>query len=202
MCRQDRQSGYAPRKFVQNRTRNALFRLPKSSFGEHNGEHGNLGLWRHSVGRTKAIGSMGVWMARGASTSKTGTTTTVSLWMASTTLVFGHSAIATSEVSGFLQIPWQGDAVLPKVRVLRGHMGARPSHRGAPTSRRVCRSDRRGRAYGVSRTAQGNYFFNDGLNFELENWAYCKDDDRRFYSETQNGLKPAGQSSIGDRSAF
>ena len=40
---------------------------------------------------------------------------------------------------------------------------------------------------------QGNYFFNDGLNFELENWAYCKNDDRRFFSETQNGLKPAGQ---------
>lgn len=39
---------------------------------------------------------------------------------------------------------------------------------------------------------QGSYTFADGLQYEETDWDYCIDDDRRFYSERCNGLRPAG----------
>ena len=48
-----------------------------------------------------------------------------------------------------------------------------------------------GRATGKSE-ARGDYFFSDGLKFEERDWEYCTDDDRRFYRELQDGLRPAG----------
>eukprot|EP01135_Chromosphaera_perkinsii_P005965 Nk52_evm10s375 gene=Nk52_evmTU10s375 len=41
---------------------------------------------------------------------------------------------------------------------------------------------------------QGSYTFRDGLVYELEGWDYCTSDDRRFYRERVEGLKPAGES--------
>ena len=40
---------------------------------------------------------------------------------------------------------------------------------------------------------QGKYTFADGLRYEEENWEYCDGYDRRFYTETQSGLQPAGK---------
>ena len=40
---------------------------------------------------------------------------------------------------------------------------------------------------------QGKYTFADGLGYEEEDWEYCDGYDRRFYTETCNGLKPAGK---------
>jgi hypothetical protein len=34
--------------------------------------------------------------------------------------------------------------------------------------------------------------FSDTLEFSENNWGYCKDSDRRFYTEIVNGIKPAG----------
>lgn len=39
---------------------------------------------------------------------------------------------------------------------------------------------------------QGSYTFADGLQYEEAEWDYCIDNDRRFYSERCNGLRPAG----------
>ena len=39
---------------------------------------------------------------------------------------------------------------------------------------------------------QGKYTFADGLDYKEEDWEYCDGYDRRFYTETCNGLKPAG----------
>lgn len=39
---------------------------------------------------------------------------------------------------------------------------------------------------------QGVYTFADGLQYEEAEWDYCIDNDRRFYSERCNGLRPAG----------
>ena len=38
--------------------------------------------------------------------------------------------------------------------------------------------------------------FEDGLEYEPEDWEYCNGFDRRFYTEVCNGLKPAGELSI------
>jgi len=39
--------------------------------------------------------------------------------------------------------------------------------------------------------------FKDGLKFEdSEDWSYCQGNDRRFYTEQCNGLKPAGRSQL------
>ena len=43
---------------------------------------------------------------------------------------------------------------------------------------------------------QGKYTFSDGLGYEEEDWEYCDGYDRRFYTETCNGLKPAGKKVI------
>lgn len=39
---------------------------------------------------------------------------------------------------------------------------------------------------------QGKYTFADGLGYEEGEWEYCDGYDRRFYTETCNGMKPAG----------
>ncbi|XP_075900947.1 MORN repeat-containing protein 5 [Nelusetta ayraudi] len=46
---------------------------------------------------------------------------------------------------------------------------------------------------------QGSYTFADGLQYEEADWDYCIDNDRRFYSERCNGLRPAGESQLTDR---
>lgn len=48
-----------------------------------------------------------------------------------------------------------------------------------------------------SLTKQGSYTFADGLEYQKENeeeWNYCFDEDRRFYTEILNGIKPGGSS--------
>ncbi|KAI9192974.1 uncharacterized protein BJ171DRAFT_432647 [Polychytrium aggregatum] len=37
---------------------------------------------------------------------------------------------------------------------------------------------------------QGTYTFKDGLEYEPEDWDYCTDKDRRFFSERVNGFPP------------
>ncbi|KAA6382015.1 MAG: putative radial spoke head 1 [Streblomastix strix] len=44
------------------------------------------------------------------------------------------------------------------------------------------------------RIVDGKYFFEDGLIAKLDDWKYCSEGDRRFYSERLFGLNPAGQS--------
>lgn len=41
---------------------------------------------------------------------------------------------------------------------------------------------------------QGQYTFSDGLEYEETDWDYCDGYDRRFYTESCYGLKPAGES--------
>ncbi|OCT65620.1 MORN repeat-containing protein 5 isoform X1 [Xenopus laevis] len=45
---------------------------------------------------------------------------------------------------------------------------------------------------------QGKYTFADGLEYDKEDWRYCDQYDRRFYTEICNGLKPAGRSQLTD----
>eukprot|EP00055_Hartaetosiga_balthica_P007419 m.25447 g.25447 ORF g.25447 m.25447 type:complete len:83 (-) comp5768_c0_seq3:479-727(-) len=49
----------------------------------------------------------------------------------------------------------------------------------------------KGKATGKSR-ARGQFSFEDGLKFYEGEWAYCTEDDRRFYEELVDGLRPAG----------
>ncbi|KAI9017466.1 hypothetical protein BC832DRAFT_526773, partial [Gaertneriomyces semiglobifer] len=37
---------------------------------------------------------------------------------------------------------------------------------------------------------EGKYTFKDGLEFSPQNWDYCTDSDRRYYSERVNGFQP------------
>ncbi|KAJ3187848.1 MORN repeat-containing protein 5 [Gaertneriomyces sp. JEL0708] len=37
---------------------------------------------------------------------------------------------------------------------------------------------------------QGKYTFKDGLEFSPQDWDYCTDSDRRYYSERVNGFQP------------
>ncbi|XP_051541399.1 MORN repeat-containing protein 5 [Myxocyprinus asiaticus] len=50
---------------------------------------------------------------------------------------------------------------------------------------------------GISK--QGKYTFSDGLEYRETDWDYCDGNDRRFYSERCNGLKPAGESQLTDQ---
>ena len=43
---------------------------------------------------------------------------------------------------------------------------------------------------------QGQYTFPDGLVYDPNDWKYCDGYDRRFYTETLHGLKPAGRSQL------
>ncbi|XP_018607219.1 MORN repeat-containing protein 5 [Scleropages formosus] len=45
---------------------------------------------------------------------------------------------------------------------------------------------------------QGSYTFADGLRYQEKNWDFCVGNDRQFYSERCNGLKPAGESQLTD----
>ena len=40
---------------------------------------------------------------------------------------------------------------------------------------------------------QGKYTFADGLEYNTDDWEYCDEYDRRFYTEICHGLKPAGR---------
>ena len=40
----------------------------------------------------------------------------------------------------------------------------------------------------------GHYKFKDGLEYNEGEWEYCDGYDRRFYTESLKGLKPAGRS--------
>lgn len=42
----------------------------------------------------------------------------------------------------------------------------------------------------------GNYFFFDDLRYEEKDWNYCRDQDRRFNYERNNGILPAGQTQL------
>jgi len=44
------------------------------------------------------------------------------------------------------------------------------------------------------KSIQGKYTFADGLVYQEVDWKYCTTEDRRFYSEILNGLRPAGVS--------
>ncbi|XP_052827187.1 MORN repeat-containing protein 5 [Octopus bimaculoides] len=48
------------------------------------------------------------------------------------------------------------------------------------------------------RATQGKYTFADGLTYDFDNWDYCDEFDRRFYTEICHGLKPAGRSQLTD----
>ena len=41
----------------------------------------------------------------------------------------------------------------------------------------------------------GQFIFDDGLPFTKKNWDYCTAKDRRFWSEYEDGIKPAGETS-------
>jgi hypothetical protein len=43
---------------------------------------------------------------------------------------------------------------------------------------------------------EGRLFFDDGLEFQHKNWIYCSPEDRRYYCEVTDGLRPAGESYI------
>ncbi|XP_074546971.1 MORN repeat-containing protein 5 [Halichoeres trimaculatus] len=46
------------------------------------------------------------------------------------------------------------------------------------------------------RVKQVTYFFADGLQYQETDWDYCTLNDRRFYSERCNGLRPSGESHL------
>mmetsp|Transcript_4690 Transcript_4690/g.6446 ORF Transcript_4690/g.6446 Transcript_4690/m.6446 type:complete len:169 (-) Transcript_4690:336-842(-) len=39
----------------------------------------------------------------------------------------------------------------------------------------------------------GEYVFGDGLKYSRHDWPYCTPKDRRFFTEINNGIKPAGE---------
>ncbi|KAM9793335.1 MORN repeat-containing protein 5 [Syngnathus typhle] len=45
---------------------------------------------------------------------------------------------------------------------------------------------------------QGSFTFADGLPYQEKEWDYCDGNDRRFYTERCNGLRPAGESQLTD----
>merc|ERR1712054_95010 len=46
------------------------------------------------------------------------------------------------------------------------------------------------------RCVQGVYKFADGLKYDETKWGYCTQGDRRFWTEINNGVKPAGKSQM------
>lgn len=61
-----------------------------------------------------------------------------------------------------------------------------------PTGSKYCAEWEEGQA------TQGKYTFADGLTYDVDNWDYCDEFDRRFYTEICHGLKPAGRSQLTD----
>ncbi|OXB70724.1 UNVERIFIED_CONTAM: hypothetical protein H355_011737 [Colinus virginianus] len=47
----------------------------------------------------------------------------------------------------------------------------------------------------------GQYFFNDGLEYKVKDWDYITPDDRRFYWELTKGFHPAGSKLLSCRNA-
>jgi hypothetical protein len=45
---------------------------------------------------------------------------------------------------------------------------------------------------------EGDYTFDDGLEYKKKDWDYCTLKDRRFYTEVNGGIKPAGESQLTD----
>merc|ERR1711907_799125 len=43
---------------------------------------------------------------------------------------------------------------------------------------------------------KGIYIFGDGLKYDEEEWGHCTQNDRRFYTEINHGVKPAGRSQL------
>jgi hypothetical protein len=43
---------------------------------------------------------------------------------------------------------------------------------------------------------KGSYTFKDGLQYNDEQWKYCTKKERRFYSETIEGIKPSGHTNM------
>mmetsp|Transcript_1675 Transcript_1675/g.3587 ORF Transcript_1675/g.3587 Transcript_1675/m.3587 type:complete len:186 (+) Transcript_1675:225-782(+) len=43
---------------------------------------------------------------------------------------------------------------------------------------------------------EGEYEYYDGLKYDFDNWNYCTPNDRRFYTEIKEGLRPAGDTLI------
>eukprot|EP00039_Didymoeca_costata_P004215 m.71983 g.71983 ORF g.71983 m.71983 type:complete len:182 (+) comp12294_c0_seq1:85-630(+) len=54
---------------------------------------------------------------------------------------------------------------------------------------------RNGKAVGPQ-PARGEYTFKDGLKFDEQDWSYCDEDDRRFYTERLEGIPAAGESKL------
>ena len=50
----------------------------------------------------------------------------------------------------------------------------------------------------LTSTSQKKYTFADGLEFKPEDWTYCDGYHRRFWTEIQDGLSPAGRSQLTD----
>jgi len=46
------------------------------------------------------------------------------------------------------------------------------------------------------RCIKGVYKFADGLKYDETKWGYCTKDDRRFWTEINHGVKPAGKSQM------
>merc|ERR1712146_27152 len=46
------------------------------------------------------------------------------------------------------------------------------------------------------RCVKGVYKFADGLKYDETKWGYCTKDDRRFWTEINHGVKPAGKSQM------
>lgn len=42
----------------------------------------------------------------------------------------------------------------------------------------------------------GKYTFGDGLSYEEQEWKYCTPGDRRFFTEHQHGIEPAGRDQL------
>lgn len=45
----------------------------------------------------------------------------------------------------------------------------------------------------AAHVTQGEFRFKDNLLYNEEDWEYCDEDDRRFFSEWEHGVNPAGK---------
>ena len=50
--------------------------------------------------------------------------------------------------------------------------------------------------WSYGKAIDGKYTFNDGLEYQEENWTYCTPADRRFYTEHLKGIRPAGRDQV------
>ncbi len=54
-------------------------------------------------------------------------------------------------------------------------------------------------AWKRGKLVHGKYFFQDNLEYRPENWQYCTDGDRRFWTEIQNGIRIADAPALSDK---